>query len=241
MTPSLDISADGAINDNDHIDKRGHKGPQRRCLVHREVYDKSELVRFVIGPDGQVVPDIAEKLPGRGVWVRSDRASLEKAVRDNLFARGFKSNVMADAALADQTAALLRRRLLSLLTMAVKAGDILMGFDQVKSAAQSAYLAWRIEAHDGAPAGRGKIRVLTKAVSHELEKPLTPVIGCLSAQQLGEAMGREHVVHAALKPGRLASAFSYAAARYSGFEALIPADWPDLEHEQMANKKRDKG
>jgi len=191
------------------------------------------MVRFVLSPDGQIVPDIAEKLPGRGVWVTADRASLEKAVKTGAFKRGFKGKGEAGDDLVSLTEQLLRQRVLSLMTMSLKAGQAYMGFDQVKTAAASKPLAWRIEASDGSAGGRGKIRVLTKAVSREMEKPEPCVIGCFTSDELGKAYNREAVVHAAVKSGRMKAAFDYAAGRLAGFSELVPSDWEDKSHENM--------
>lgn len=213
-------------------DKRGHKGPERRCVATGDTLHKSALIRFALSPDGVVTPDVAEKLPGRGVWVSANKFALDKAIKTKGFARGFKSKVSVPENLSDMVETLLARKVLGLLTMALKSGDILMGFDQVKSAAKGDHLAWRIEASDGSADGRGKIRVLTKAVSRELGLPIPRVVGCFSSTELGHALGRESMVHAALKSGRLSKAFSQAVTRLSGFRALIPKDWTDKAHEQ---------
>lgn len=214
-------------------DKRGHKGPERRCIATGESFDKSALIRFVLSPDGQVVPDIAGKLPGRGVWVRATRGALEKAIKTNAFARGFKAKVPAADGLPDLVDRLLAQRVLGLLAMALKSGVIVLGFDQVKSAARSEALTWRVEASDGSADGRSKIRVLTKAVSRELELPIPKVIGCFTATELGQALGRESMVHAAVKTGKLGVSFSQAVERLSGFRPLVPESWPDVAHEML--------
>lgn len=200
-------------------------------MASGETLNKSGLIRFVVGPDNYLTPDVAEKLPGRGVWVKADRASLEAAIEKKAFARGLKSRVTVPDDLVDMVDRLLAKRVLGLFSMALKSGGVLLGFDQVRSAAREDALAWRIEASDGSPDGRGKIRVLTKAVSRELERPIPAVIGCFTASELGQAFARESVVHAALRPGPLAGAVSSAATRLSGFRALIPDDWSDKAHE----------
>lgn len=206
-----------------------------------QVHLKSQMIRFVEAPDGQVVPDIAEKLPGRGVWVKADRSSLETAIKSGGFKRGFKANISVDDTLVDQTEQLLKRRVLSLMTMALKAGHIHMGFDQVKSASQAEPLAWRIEASNGAAGGRGKIRVLTKAVSRELGFKETPVLGCFTSAELGAALNREDIVHAAIKKGRMAKNFDQAIGRLAGFCALIPDSWEDKPHESGNNSLHQTG
>lgn len=118
------------------------------------------------------------------------------------------------------------------MTMALKGGQMYIGFDQVKSAAQTDPLGFRIEASDGAEGGRGKIRVLTKAVCKELERTPTPVIGCFSAAELGQAFGRDELVHGALKSGPMTKVFRHAAQRLAGFSDLVPGSWPDKSHEE---------
>lgn len=222
---------------SDFEDKRGHKGLERRCIATGQTLDKSALIRFVRAPDGTAVPDVAEKLPGRGVWVSANRAAIDMAIKNKAFARGFKAQTKVPDGLSDLVDDLLAQRVLGLLGMALKSGVIALGFDQVKSAARIEAFAWRIEASDGSDDGRSKIRVLTKAVSRELELPMPSVIGCFSAVQLGEALGRESVVHAAVKPGKLGASLSKAAERLSGFRSLVPESWPDREHE-TAKKRR---
>lgn len=225
-------------------DRRGHKGVERRCVGTGETLHKSEMIRFVMGPDGGLVPDIAGKLPGRGVWVKANKSALDTAISNGGFKRGLKTNVRIDDNLAELTEDLLKRKILSLLPMALRGGQAFIGFDQVKAAAQKEHLAWRVEACDGAEGGRGKIRVLARAVSKELEQRSTPVIGCFSSRELGQAFGREDLVHAAIKSGPMRKSFDKAAARLAGFCPLVPENWPDRAHEQTDNnaqKRGDKG
>src|SRR6516225_8615698 len=107
---------------------------ERRDIVSGEVMDEAHLIRFVAGPDGGVVPDLARKLPGRGLWVAADRASVATAARKGLFSRAAKTRLMAAPELADQVEMLLRRRLLSGLGLARRAGDLTSGFEKVSAA-----------------------------------------------------------------------------------------------------------
>lgn len=212
-------------------DRRGHKPLERRCLASGETRDPAHMVRFVLDPDGVVTPDIQGKLPGRGVWVSSDRKSLEKVVALKSFARGFKGKAKVEGDLVDLTERLLARRILGLITMARKAGVMAMGFDQVQSMAREAAIAFRIEASDGSKDGRSKIRTLAKAMNREQDLPDPIVLGCFTAAQIGQALARESIVHAAIKPSKLAKTMKLDVARLSGFRDLIPADWPDRAHE----------
>lgn len=212
-------------------DRRGHKPLERRCLASGETRDPSEMVRFVLSPEAVVTPDIQGKLPGRGAWVSSDRASLEQVIAKKGFQRGFKGKAVIEGDLVALTQRLLERRVLGLITMARKASQIAMGSDQVQSMAREVAIAFRIEASDGSQDGRGKIRTLAKAINRELELPDPIVVGCFTAEQIGQALGRESIVHAAIKPGKLAKSLKLDVARLSGFRDLVPADWPDRTHE----------
>jgi len=112
---------------------------------------------FVAGPNGAVVPDVARKLPGRGLWAAASRASIDTAVRKGLFARAAKTRLTAPSDLSDQTTALLLRRLLSFLGLARKAGELTFGFAKVLSAIEAGRAAHLIEAIDGAADGRRKL------------------------------------------------------------------------------------
>lgn len=189
------------------------------------------MVRFVLDPEGVVTPDIQGKLPGRGVWVSSDRKSLEKVIALKSFARGFKGKAKIEGDLVDLTERLLARRVLGLITMARKAGVIALGNDQVQSMAREAAIAFRIEASDGSKDGRSKIRTLAKAMNREQDLPDPIVIGCFTADEIGQALARESIVHAAIKPCKLAKSLKVDVHRLSGFRELIPMDWPDRAHE----------
>lgn len=212
-------------------DLRGHKPLERRCLASGESRDPVDMVRFVLDPEGVVTPDIQGKLPGRGTWVSSDRKSLEKVIAQKGFNRGFKGKAKIEGDLVALTEALLVRRVLGLITMARKASVIAMGFDQVQSMAREASIAFRIEASDGSKDGRSKIRTLAKAMNREQELPDPIVVGCFTADDIGQALARESIVHAAIRPSKLAKSMKIDVRRLAGFRDLIPMDWPDRAHE----------
>ena len=207
----------------------GHR--ERRDVATGEVRPDSEMVRVVRGPDDVLVPDILAKLPGRGAWVGATRGAVEAAIAAKAFHRSFKGRVVVPEGFADQIAELLKRRALGLISMGMKGGRIAVGFDQVRGLSRTQPISWRIEASDGSPDGRSKIRTLAKAVSRELEVPLPKVAGCFTAEELGAALGRTHAVHIAIAPGPLAASFGEVMGKYSGFAPLVPPDWPDVEHE----------
>lgn len=170
------------------------KTPERRCIVSGETGTTATLVRFAVGPEGQVVPDIEGKLPGRGIWVASDRASVEKAAAKGLFSRAAKQGVTAPADLADQVEAGLRRRVLALLGLARKAGQLMAGHAKVEDAALKAHVVALFLASDAGAEGVRNAGALSSRTG-------APVVADFSAEQLGLALGRPNVVHAALTAG----------------------------------------
>ena len=193
---------------------------ERRDIVSGEVRDEAELIRFVAGPDGTVVPDLARKLPGRGLWVAADRASVGTAAKKGLFARAAKAKVIAPQGLADQVETLLKSRLLSALGLARRAGDLTSGFEKVSSSIVSGKATWLIEASNGAPDGRRKILNLARK-----QTPRPQVFGLFSAEELGLALGAENVIHTAFLAGRAAGRWTEDVRRLAGFCPLLPEDW----------------
>lgn len=193
---------------------------ERRDIVSGEVRDEAALIRFVAGPDGAVTPDLARKLPGRGLWVAADRASVETAAKKGLFSRAAKAKLSARPDLADQVEQLLKRRLLSGLGLARRAGDLTSGFEKVSAAILAGRAAWLIEASDGAADGRRKLRAQARKQAHP-----PGVIGVFSAAELGLALGLENVIHTAFLAGRAADRWAQDAHRLSGFCPLLPESW----------------
>ncbi len=193
---------------------------QRRDLVSGEVMPEEKLVRFVVGPDGVVVPDVARKLPGRGLWVAADRASVDTAVKKSGFSRSAKTKLSAPADLSDQVERLLRKRVLDGLGLARRAGDLTSGFEKAAAAIAAGRAAWMIEAADGAADGRRKLL----QVAHRLEKP-PRLLGVFSADELGLALGLDNVIHLVFLAGRGAGRWTGDVERLSGFRPLLPESW----------------
>ena len=183
----------------------------RRCIVSGNVLPEGDLVRFVIGPGDEIVPDVAAKLPGRGIWVSSSRDTLERALAKGHFSRAARTPVSVSANLPTQVEALLVARMSGDLGLARRAGEIVLGFEAVgKALAGPRPPAVLVEASDGASDGRRKLSALVR------EK--TPaIIDCLTVAELSLALGRGNVVHAALKSGRLSERLLQDAGRLCGF------------------------
>jgi predicted RNA-binding protein YlxR (DUF448 family) len=193
---------------------------QRRDAASGEVADESNLIRFVAGPDGSVVPDLARKLPGRGVWVAATREAVEQAVKKNVFARSAKAPLKPAADLADQVAALLKARLLAGLGLARRSGALTLGFETTASAAQAGRLTWLVEASDGAADGRRKV---LQARGRALQPPR--LIGAFSSEELSLALGVGPVIHVGFLAGGAARRWTEDVLRYAGFHPLLPAGW----------------
>jgi predicted RNA-binding protein YlxR (DUF448 family) len=174
--------------------------PERTCIVTRTAQPSAGLMRFVLGPDQQVVPDLKHKLPGRGVWVTARSDLVETAVKRRLFSRAFKTEAKAPETLADDIGRVLRDDLRQSLSLANKAGAVITGFEKVESAIAEKPLAALIHAAEAAEDGRRK---LTNQLRKRLGDAISsfPVILDLSNDELSLALGRSHVIHAALVAG----------------------------------------
>ncbi len=199
-------------------DPRG--SPERQCAVTRERLPQGELVRFVLSPDGEVTPDVAGRLPGRGVWVTANRQTVDTASRKGAFSRGFKEGARVPEGMADTVEAMLARQCISLLGMARKAGDVVSGHDQVRDALRKARPALLLEASDGAEDGRQKVYLLAKALYGEVS-----VAGALSAAELGMAFGRDRVIHGLVRRGAIAKSWVAAYRRLTGFRDAPELNW----------------
>lgn len=184
------------------------QGPERLCIVTRVAGAATARVRFVLGPDGQVVPDLAAKLPGRGAWILADRATLELALRRKAFARAFKAQVTVAPDLPDRVESLLARQCIDLLGLARRAGQAVAGFGKVEAMLRAGPVGGLLTAAEGAEDGRRKLYGLAGAA---------PRVEILSRDELGLAFGRESVVHAAIAPGRLADRLVAESRRLAGF------------------------
>jgi len=190
-------------------DKDRELGPERKCIATGEVHPKSDLVRFVVGPDSAIVPDLAGKLPGRGIYVSANRAALDRAARKGLFSRAAKAPVTAPDGLPALVESLLARRVIDLVSLARKSGAAVAGYEKVKDWLQKEEARVLIQADDGSERGKSKLS--------------TPYggdyIGWLTADELGAAFGREKVIHAALGAGGLSARVVEEAQRLKGLRA----------------------
>jgi len=187
--------------------------PERRCIVTGEVQPKAGLIRFVIGPDHEVVPDILEKLPGRGMWVTAERGILEKA-KAGQFSRSAKERVKVPDDLFDEVERQLATRVVNLISLARKAGLAVCGFEKVKAWLSTEPVRVLLQAADGSERGKSKLWTPTGA----------RYFGCLTSEELGLAFGRQSVIHGALASGGLSNRVVEEAAKLRGLREFDGGD-----------------
>jgi uncharacterized protein len=222
--PDLDPKLTGAAGpetneaDTPAADLADAGGPLRQCCVTRERLPIDNLIRFAVSPDGEVTPDISVRLPGRGVWVKAERAALETAVARGAFARALKRQVSVPADLVDRIEAQLVARCIGLIGMARKAGDVVSGFDQVKEALIKARPGILFSASDGAEDGRNRIERLSLSLH-----ATATIARMLTSEELGQAFGRDRVIHGLVKRGQMAGAIKTVYQRLEGLRPPPPA------------------
>ncbi|MDH2383078.1 RNA-binding protein [Bradyrhizobium sp. CER78] len=180
----------------------------RMCAVSREVRPIDELIRFVVAPTGEVIPDLKRKLPGRGLWVSASRRSVAEAVRRHQFSKGFKRDVRVAPTLPTDTDALLVRSVTEALAMAAKAGQVVAGFGKVEDALNRNETAALIHASDGAADGIRKLDAIVRQRGEKRgESPVIAIVNVLTSEELDLALGRSNVIHAALLAGPASKTF----------------------------------
>ena len=196
-------------------------GTERTCALTRRVMPVTEMVRFVVGPAGEVVPDVKRKLPGRGLWVTGTRASIAEAVKRNVFQRGFKRDLKVTPVLADDTERLLERSALDALVIAAKGGQVVAGAAKVEAAIgqkgpKQTRLQAVIHASDAAGDGKRKLAAAMQRNSEETPREIA-IIETFTGGQLDLALNRPNVVHAALLAGPGSETFLARVKRLERF------------------------
>lgn len=195
--------------------RRREPAALRRCLASGEVRPKRELLRFVVAPDGAVVPDVAERLPGRGLWLSPRRDMIDLACTRNLFARAAKAPVRVPTDLAAQVERLLRRHCLDLLGLARRGGAVARGYDASAVWLGDGAAGLLLQAADAAEGGRRKLRALARAHA-------VPVVEIFRAEELGQALGRDALVHVALAKGGMTVRLNEELARLGALCGPLP-------------------
>jgi len=208
-----DAAADGAADEAADEAAEIAASPQRRCIASGEVRDRAGLLRLVVGPDGTIVPDIDERLPGRGLWLTPRRDIVDRAVAKRVFARAARRSVSVPPDLADRLEMLLARRVVDSLGLARRAGLAVAGFDRVSDAVRHGRAALLLCARDGATGGRRKLAELARDL---------PCGDALTASELGAAFGRDRIVHAAVGGGKLCRRLLLDLEKLAGLRVAAP-------------------
>ena len=187
-------------------------GPLRTCIATGEQTAPERLIRFVVGPDGEIVPDLARRLPGRGMWVRAERAAVERAIAKKQFGRAARSSVRVPADLAERIGRLLLERVLADLGRARRAGRAVAGFAKVEQLIAGGKAGLLVVA-EGAE-GDGLKKLATRGL---------PMVRLGDAAALGGIFGRERTIYAAVARDDAAGAFiqriEVGAARWRGYRS----------------------
>jgi predicted RNA-binding protein YlxR (DUF448 family) len=210
--------------------ERETRTPVRTCVVTRTKHPPDELIRFVLGPDGLMVPDLANQLPGRGVWVCCDRQAVSAAVRLKAFSRSLRRQADASADLTNLVERLMVRRALDALSLANKAGLVVAGFTRVEAAVSTGEATLLMHGAEAADDGVDKLDRKFRAVARELGRP-APIIRVLTIEQLSLAIGRANVVHAALRNGGATANFLKEATRLTRYRS----DWVRSSGDRLAS------
>ena len=198
---------------DDSLESEGIKAkrsPERTCLATGDTREKAGMIRFVLSPDGELVPDVVGTLPGRGVWVSATREAMHTVIRKGGFSRGFKKQIKADATLVDRVEQRLRARLIHWISLGNKCGDAVMGFAKVEAALKANTPALVFLAADAGAADSDKIQSL-------IEKRRAELCSLLTRAELAQPFGREDTVHVAVQPGGIAQQMQKEIRRLAGF------------------------
>jgi len=190
-----------------------------------EVSTKSELLRFVIGPAGDLVPDLDQRLPGRGLYLTPTREAVAEAVKKRSFARVARRQIEVPSDLAERLEKMIAGRAIGLIGLARRAGQVSMGYDQVAAKLKTGGVGLLLQAVDGADGGRAKIGALGAGTG-------VPELAVLSAAELAAPFGRDHVVHLAVARGGIAKRLQIELARLKGFRGQDQMSGKSLEHDE---------
>ena len=197
--------------------KAADETPVRRCIATGDTMPVDGLLRFVVGPEGQLCPDLGRELPGRGIWVGGRRELVERAVKKRLFARAARSAVTVAEDLAEQIEGQLQRRCLALLGLARRAGQLTVGYEKVRALLTAEPSAIAVTAHDGSLRGRQKLLSGLQGEGGDDGKGGRRGVTHFAIEELSLALGGENVVHAALRAGGLADRFMGECRRLEDF------------------------
>ncbi|HEV7307735.1 RNA-binding protein [Ensifer sp.] len=202
---------------------KDRNGSTRTCIVTRESGAPDELIRFVAGPDGRVVADLKRQLPGRGCWVKAERALIEKAVAKKFFARALKADVKADATLADDVDRLLCEQLAGMMNMARKAAQFISGATKTEQAVRGMAALAVFHAIDAAADGVRKIDQARKAMSFVADDETEiPSFRPFTGAEMEGLLGSYAFIHAAALAGQAGEGVVKRAIMLEKYRGSVP-------------------
>jgi predicted RNA-binding protein YlxR (DUF448 family) len=199
-------------------EKRDSEGSERTCIVTGAKGPPEAMLHFAISPDGEVVPDLRRKLPGRGVWIRLSRLAVAQAVRKQAFSRGFREKAVAPPDLAERVDRLIERDALQFLSIVNKSGLVVTGAAKVEAAIKGGDVVALLHASDGAADGVAKLERLANGCFGPRAGQVAR-INLFASSQLDLALGRTNVIHAALGAGEASAAFLSRVRRLADYRA----------------------
>jgi predicted RNA-binding protein YlxR (DUF448 family) len=183
------------------------------------------LLRFVVGPAGDLVPDLDGKLPGRGLYLTPMLGAVADAVKKRSFAKVARRQIEVPADLAERLEAMIAARAIGLIGLARRGGQVSMGYDQVQAKLKTGGVGLLLQAADGAEGGRAKLGALGSGTG-------VPELAVLTAAELAAPFGRDHVVHLAVARGGLAKRLQIELARLKGFRGQDQKSGKSLKHDE---------
>jgi predicted RNA-binding protein YlxR (DUF448 family)/ribosomal protein L30E len=181
-------------------------GPLRRCLVLRESFARETMLRFVAGPEQNLVFDISATLPGRGMWLSASGDVIQKSLKQGVFSRAAKQRLNVPADLRERVEAALRRRICDLIGLARRGGEAISGFEKAREWLVQGKAALVVQAADGSAEERARF-----TGGRDI-----PVLAVLTAVELGRIFGRDQAVHVAIASGGLAAKIQIEFLRLAG-------------------------
>ena len=192
--------------------------PERKCILSGAHGERASLIRLALGPDGQVWPDLAAKLPGRGAWIAPDRALLEQALAKGrlkgALARAFKEPAIVPDDLAERIAAGLEKRAMERLGLEHRAGHLIYGSDKLTEWSRGGRLFLLLHAADAAADGTSKLDQAWRSGGGDMDDVIRLPAG---REALSRALGRENVVHSGVNNGKAAARIAQELKRWAAF------------------------
>ena len=212
-------------------------GPERKCVLTGAKTDRADLIRLVLSPDGEVLPDVRAKAPGRGAWIAVNRADLQSALDSGklklaLF-RGFRRrDLTVPADLPAQIEQQLERTALDRLGLEARASTVLTGSDRIENAARSGKLLMLLHASDAGEDGNRKLDQAWRVGEGEEGSGRKGLVIAASRTILSSALGRENVVHVGVTDIGAAKRVGDALTRWHGFIGFGSGERPCAEASQ---------